>query len=214
MTYRNTKQSSTGVSHAVLMFGRRLSTIWDRLRPNIQTTVQSRREEQKMQHDIRAQPRSFLVSQSVWLRDTQRKRWELGYIMSKNGSESYTVDIPAGPRRRHANDIRNKKLRSTKSQNQTAIILNDIGNHQQCTKDALIINETMRLFNLNSTSIHETQGSKEIMKYTTISCGHEDVSNRRRLEQRWIYQIIGDMPFELNADHCYKWGCRTKSDIT
>ncbi|KAI0985299.1 hypothetical protein GJ496_004793 [Pomphorhynchus laevis] len=34
MTYRNTKQSSTGVSPAVLMFGRRLSTIWDRLRPN------------------------------------------------------------------------------------------------------------------------------------------------------------------------------------
>ncbi|KAI0983777.1 hypothetical protein GJ496_009990 [Pomphorhynchus laevis] len=65
MTYRNTKQSSTGVSPAVLMFGRRLSTIWDRLRPNIQTTVKSRREVQKTQHDIRAQPRSFLVSQSV-----------------------------------------------------------------------------------------------------------------------------------------------------
>ncbi|KAI0984743.1 hypothetical protein GJ496_009382 [Pomphorhynchus laevis] len=43
MTYRNTKKSSTGVSPAVLMFRRRLSTIWDRLRPNIQTTVQSRR---------------------------------------------------------------------------------------------------------------------------------------------------------------------------
>ncbi|KAI0977677.1 hypothetical protein GJ496_008414 [Pomphorhynchus laevis] len=70
MTYRNTKQSSTGVSPAVLMFGRRLSTIWDRLRLNIQTTVQSRREVQKTQHDIRDQPWPFLVSQSVWLRDT------------------------------------------------------------------------------------------------------------------------------------------------
>ncbi|KAI0984337.1 hypothetical protein GJ496_003974 [Pomphorhynchus laevis] len=91
MTYRNTKQSSTGVSPAVLMFGRRLSSIWDRLRPNIQTTVQSRRE-------------------SVWLRDTQRKRWEPGYIMSKNGSESYSVDTPDVSRRRHANDIRNSPL--------------------------------------------------------------------------------------------------------
>ncbi|KAI0987072.1 hypothetical protein GJ496_006584 [Pomphorhynchus laevis] len=102
MTYRNTKQSSTGVSPAVLMFGRRLSTIWDRLRP---------RKVQKTQHNIRAQPRSFMVSQSVWLRDTQRKRWEPGYIMSKNGSESYTVDTPAGPRRRHVNDIRNRVVR-------------------------------------------------------------------------------------------------------
>ncbi|KAI0977671.1 hypothetical protein GJ496_000512 [Pomphorhynchus laevis] len=76
MTYRYTKQSSTGVSPAVLMFGRRLSTIWDWLRLNIQTTVQSRREVQKTQYDIRAQPRSFLVSQSVWLRYSQRKRWE------------------------------------------------------------------------------------------------------------------------------------------
>ncbi|KAI0988749.1 hypothetical protein GJ496_009904 [Pomphorhynchus laevis] len=74
MTYRNTKQSSTGVSPAVLMFGRRLSTIWDQLRPNIQTTVQSRREVHKTQHDIRDQPRSFLRSQTVWLRYTQRKR--------------------------------------------------------------------------------------------------------------------------------------------
>ncbi|KAI0986616.1 hypothetical protein GJ496_002681, partial [Pomphorhynchus laevis] len=104
MTYRNTKQSSTGVSPAVLMFGRRLSTIWDRLRP---------RKVQKTQHNIRAQPRSFMVSQSVWLRDTQRKRWEPGYIMSKNGSESYTVDTPAGPRRRHVNDIRNRLFGTT-----------------------------------------------------------------------------------------------------
>ncbi|KAI0989368.1 hypothetical protein GJ496_004952 [Pomphorhynchus laevis] len=35
-------------------------------------------------HDIIVQSRSFDLSQSVWLKDNQRKRWKPGFITSKN----------------------------------------------------------------------------------------------------------------------------------
>ncbi|KAI0984485.1 hypothetical protein GJ496_009574 [Pomphorhynchus laevis] len=85
---------STGKAPAELLYGRRLKTIWDRLRPTTQTTVQSHREKQKERHDVNARPRQFDVHQAV----LTGLRWG-----------SYVVNTQNGERRRHADDLRTNK---------------------------------------------------------------------------------------------------------
>ncbi|KAI0986203.1 hypothetical protein GJ496_007654 [Pomphorhynchus laevis] len=95
MTYRNSPQGSTGKAPAELLYGRRLKTIWDRLRPTTQTTVQSHREKQKE----RQAPTLPDVNQAVWVPD----------IIDRTGWGSYVVNTQNGERRRHADDLRTNK---------------------------------------------------------------------------------------------------------
>ncbi|KAI0990381.1 hypothetical protein GJ496_002827 [Pomphorhynchus laevis] len=109
MTYRNSPQGSTGKAPAELPYGRRLKTIWDRLRPTTQTTVQSHREKQKERHDVNARPRQFDVHQAVWVRNQLTRQWQPGSIIDRTGWGSYVVNTQNGERRRHADDLRTNK---------------------------------------------------------------------------------------------------------
>ncbi|KAI0984217.1 hypothetical protein GJ496_003651 [Pomphorhynchus laevis] len=82
-----------GKAPAELLYCRRLKTIWDRLRPTTQSTVQSHREKQKERHDVNARPRQF----------------DPGSIIDRTGWGSYVVNTQNGERRRHADDIRTNK---------------------------------------------------------------------------------------------------------
>ncbi|KAI0979474.1 hypothetical protein GJ496_009346 [Pomphorhynchus laevis] len=84
----------TGKAPAELLNGRRLKTIWDRLRPTTQTTVQSHREKQKERQDVNARPRQFD---------------QPGSIIDRTGWGSYVVNTQNGERRRHADDLRTNK---------------------------------------------------------------------------------------------------------
>ncbi|KAI0987334.1 hypothetical protein GJ496_004063 [Pomphorhynchus laevis] len=100
MTYQNSPQGSTGKAPAELLYGRRLKTIWDRLRPTTQTTVQSHREKQKERHDVNARPRQFDVHHAVWVRNQLTRQWQPGSIIYRTG-------------RRHADDLRTNKELNT-----------------------------------------------------------------------------------------------------
>ncbi|KAI0988020.1 hypothetical protein GJ496_010193 [Pomphorhynchus laevis] len=100
---------STGKAHAELLYGRRLKTIWDRLRPTTQTTVQSHREKQKERHDDNARPRQFDVHQAVWIRNQLARQWHPGSTIDRTGWGSYVVNTQNGERRRHADDLRTNK---------------------------------------------------------------------------------------------------------
>ncbi|KAI0988135.1 hypothetical protein GJ496_008671 [Pomphorhynchus laevis] len=105
---------STGKAPAELLYGRRLKTIWDRLRPTTQTTVQSHREKQKERHDVNARPRQFDVHQAVWVRNQLTRQWQPGSIIDRTGWGSYVVNTQNGERRRHADDLRTNKEVNTK----------------------------------------------------------------------------------------------------
>ena len=65
-SYRSMPHSSTGVSPAELMFGRRLHSPLDNLRPSHERKVQQEQERQKSVHDRHARPREFSLEDLVY----------------------------------------------------------------------------------------------------------------------------------------------------
>ena len=63
--YRITPQSTTGHSPSDLLFGRRLRSHLDLLRPNLNSKVRQKQNSQKQTHDYHAQERSFKVDDPV-----------------------------------------------------------------------------------------------------------------------------------------------------
>ncbi|KAI0984407.1 hypothetical protein GJ496_007741 [Pomphorhynchus laevis] len=90
-------KGSTGKVPAELLYGRRIKTIWDRLRPTTQTTLQSHREKQK----------------ELWVRNQLTRQWQPGSIIDRTGWGSYVVNTQNGERRRHADDLRTNKEMNT-----------------------------------------------------------------------------------------------------
>ena len=64
-SYHIIPQSTTGVSPAELLMGRRLRTRLDLLQPSIQKRVESQQFKQKEAHDTRARLRKFSVNDKV-----------------------------------------------------------------------------------------------------------------------------------------------------
>ena len=65
--YRNTPQSTTSVSPAVMMFKRPLRCHLDLLKPNIEETVQARHIQQQLNHDIHSKDRKFQINDTVFV---------------------------------------------------------------------------------------------------------------------------------------------------
>ena len=61
MVYRNTPQSTTGNSPAKLMFGQKLNTRFNQLKPDLFTTVQKNQQRQKFNHDYHCFKRSIKI---------------------------------------------------------------------------------------------------------------------------------------------------------
>ena len=68
-TYRVTPQSSTGVAPSELMFGRKIRTHLDSLRPDLARNVRFSQERQKRGQDSHAKRRNFVVGEAVYARN-------------------------------------------------------------------------------------------------------------------------------------------------
>ena len=66
--YRITPQTTTGVSPAELLYGRRLRSRLDALHPNLAERVERRQQGQKAAHDTNAVERSFQEQESVYVK--------------------------------------------------------------------------------------------------------------------------------------------------
>ena len=66
--YRITPQTTTGVSPAELLYGRRLRSRLDALHPNLAERVERRQQGQKAAHDTKAVERSFQEQESVYVK--------------------------------------------------------------------------------------------------------------------------------------------------
>ena len=71
-SYRNTPQSTTGVSPAELLLGRRLRSRLDLLKPDLAKRVEREQERQKEAHDRHSQDRSLVVGDAVYVRNFGR----------------------------------------------------------------------------------------------------------------------------------------------
>ena len=105
--YRMTPQSSTSISPAELMFGRRLRTQFDNLRPDLSKKARDAQLRQAKGHDVRTKPREFKVGELVYARNYgQGPKWLPGEIVEKQGSTLYTVLLTDGRRvRKHTDQL-------------------------------------------------------------------------------------------------------------
>ena len=74
--YRMTPHSSTGVSPAELMFGRKWRSQLDLLKPSVEEKARQAQDRQRKGHDAHARPRTFVVGETVYTRNyAQGPKW-------------------------------------------------------------------------------------------------------------------------------------------
>ena len=95
--YRMTPHTSTQVSPAELMFGRKLRSHLDLLRPSTGRTVRQVQDQQKKNHNVRSQSRSFVIGESVYARNYgQGSKWLPGLVIDTEGSVLFRVRLIDG----------------------------------------------------------------------------------------------------------------------
>ena len=109
-SYRITPQSTTGVSPAELLMGKRLRTRLDLLKPDIHKRVEEKQAKQKEAHDTSARFREFSQGDKVFVRNFgQGERWLHGEVAEVTGPVSYRIRMAGGNLRRcHHHQLRSR----------------------------------------------------------------------------------------------------------
>ena len=108
--YRMTPHSSTGVSPAELMFGRKLRSQLDLLRPDAARADQQAQDRRRETHDRRAKQRNFTVGDNVYARNYRDgPKWLPGVLCQMEGSVLFQVKLHDGRiMRRHVDQLRSR----------------------------------------------------------------------------------------------------------
>lgn len=99
LAYRSTPHATTNVSPSELFLKRKIRTRFDLLKPDLQSRVMSKQEDQKKYHDRHCKPRQFTIGQSVMASDFRpnaHKRWQTGTIKRQLGPLSYEIELEDG----------------------------------------------------------------------------------------------------------------------
>ena len=111
--YRITPHSTTGVSPAELLMGRRPRSALDLLFPEVSSKVESQQCRQKKAHDSNALPaRSFSVNDPIFARNFTggSPNWLPGRVTKVTGPLSYEVELLSGGTvRRHVDAVRRRE---------------------------------------------------------------------------------------------------------
>ena len=107
--YCTTPQSTTGTTPAELMFGRKLQTRLDLLKPDLEVAMHQKQTKQKAAHDYHATDCSFEEGASVYVHNQAGSpKWIPGTIIKKTVSGSYLVQLENSQKQlsRHQDHIR------------------------------------------------------------------------------------------------------------
>ena len=117
-TYRNTPHSTTGVSPAELLTGRRLRCRLDLLKPDLQAKVGNQQLNQKIIHDCGVKERGFQAEDKVFVRNFRSgKQWLPAVVIRKTGPVSYLVRLVASQMiwHRHQDHVKRRYCQSERS---------------------------------------------------------------------------------------------------
>ncbi|KAI0989320.1 hypothetical protein GJ496_010162 [Pomphorhynchus laevis] len=114
ISYRNTPHSTTGTSPSMAFLGRRLPTLWDRIKPNQHTFDHRAKERQKYYHDQKSRLRSFVAQNLVWYCRNRGQRWEAAEVIKRTSANLYEIRTRDGRRvRTHVDQLRKRIDRCT-----------------------------------------------------------------------------------------------------
>ncbi|KAL7825671.1 hypothetical protein SRHO_G00334090 [Serrasalmus rhombeus] len=104
--YRFTPHATTGQSPAEMLFGRRVRTRWDLLRPDIQSRVLRGQETMVANSKRNSVIRDLPLRAAVWVKDfSGREKWLPGTVIDKMGPLSYRVEVAGNVWRRHIDHL-------------------------------------------------------------------------------------------------------------
>ena len=110
--YRITPHSTTGVPPAELLFGRRIRSHLDQVKPDLTSQVTLKQTLQKKYHDCGTKSRSFQIGDAVLVKNqTSDPKWLPGQIQEVRGPVTYTVLLQDGRvMKRHVDQIRSRTV--------------------------------------------------------------------------------------------------------
>ena len=113
-TYRNTPHSTTGVSPAELLLGRRPRTLFDLMLPDLSSRVQDKQANQKHHHDQHSQPHTLQVGDAVYVQVLPTNNtWVPGTIAKVLSPMSYLITLEDGTSvRRHIDHLHSRSATS------------------------------------------------------------------------------------------------------
>jgi hypothetical protein len=109
--YRISPHSTTEISPAELLFGRKLNSKLDLVRPNLSDSVQHKQLKQKWGHDVHSHNRKFSVGDKVYYRNFSQRpnsfKWLSGIVTKHAGPASLLIQSHDGQSvRRHVDQVR------------------------------------------------------------------------------------------------------------
>ena len=125
--YRTTPQSTTGISPGELLFGRKLRSPLDLLKPDLHHRVENNQETQKAMHDKHASHRPFDEGDPVFVRNFSRgPPWLPAAITNRCGPLSFKVKVLEGGMvwRRHQDQLRKRSVIDSQATRVTAPSVN------------------------------------------------------------------------------------------
>ncbi|BES96441.1 Hypothetical Protein NTJ_09253 [Nesidiocoris tenuis] len=106
LSYRITPHRTTGRTPGEVMFGRRLLTSLDLMKPDMANQIDQKLTIQKLFHDKTSKWRSFEEGEEVWVANPLNKGTEKGVIEKKTGPVSYWVKVNGTTKKKHADQLR------------------------------------------------------------------------------------------------------------
>ena len=113
--YRLTPHSTTGMSPAEMLLGRRPKSRLDLLKPMTAERIEANQWKQKKQHDVRANDRCFQEGDTVFVKNFQSgDKWLPGVISKRTGPVSFVVQLSDGRERRcHQDQLQKRTVEVT-----------------------------------------------------------------------------------------------------
>ena len=110
--YRNTPQSTTRISPAEMLLGRRPRSHLDLMHPDIGRRVHQQQQKQVEKHNMHAKDRTLRVGETVFVMNFDGKsKWLCGVIVEQTGPVSFRIRLDDGRVvRRHVDHVRSRRV--------------------------------------------------------------------------------------------------------
>ena len=110
--YRNTPQSTTRISPAEMLLGRRPRSHLDLMHPDIGRRVHQQQQKQVEKHNMHAKDRTLRVGETVFVMNFDGKsKWLCGVIVEQTGPVSFRIRLDDGRVvRRHVDYVRSRRV--------------------------------------------------------------------------------------------------------